>query len=586
MNFNRSFIPNMNNPNMNNPNMNNPNMNNRNKSSKFKLNIFYKIPEFSGTNGGQNKDGYYTYIENKDVGEYQFIQVGDKIQYNNVKHPNHLKKGIVRKYNTRAEFEIIFNDPPFLYEKDSKTGIRYKTNKKIKIIENVKFEHLKKIESSKNSLFINQAVKHAGIKDKYNLREFFETPIKDNSEEYSNETILLYRTLLFLFSIDITDDGNGNEAKKINDKIDGLMKTEGTFAEIQINKQIHDKIIKIKTKKKMLKLDILDFIKTFNIWDKSKFTEQLEKEEKFNKEGGDRRMGTDGKEEDAILANAYSFFEKLLREFKKKTGRGNKDYTVKDLGILDKKQYYTFLQNLKTKKTEIMEKKFLTYQDVLEKKIKDKIKRIFFKGKQIYPTEVKYKYSGIDDDTYKDINKLVKPSENMKFIISEKPEIKKDLIQDNDFKKENDKTEKIKKIFIIEKIPDETSEGIISVFLNLTLESEKIIEDDDEIEESIKKPSSVSLFKIAANMIKNIQKNLKCDNAKKEFKKDYNDIYEIFKNKLGSHEFKAPYVGDTNSKTENVSKTIAYVIPVSKNVSIIRRRVAKGGKRKNRTLKR
>ena len=174
----------------------------------------------------------------------------------------------------------------------------------------------------------------------------------------------------------------------------------------------------------------------------------------------------------------------------------------------------------------------------------------------------------------------------MKFIISEKPEIKKDLIQDNDFKKENDKTEKIKKIFIIEKIPDETSEGIISVFLNLTLESEKIIEDDDEIEESIKKPSSVSLFKIAANMIKNIQKNLKCDNAKKEFKKDYNDIYEIFKNKLGSHEFKAPYVGDTNSKTENVSKTIAYVIPVSKNVSIIRRRVAKGGKRKNRTLKR
>ena len=590
MSFNRNY-GNMNNPNMNKTNMNNPNMKKKkeeekkkksNKSSKFKLNIFYKIPEFSGTNGGQNKDGYYTYIENKDVGEYQIIQVGDKIQYNNVKHPNHLKKGIVRKYNTRAEFEIIFNDPPFLYEKDSKTGTRYKTNKKIKIIKNVKFEHLKKIESSKNSLFINQAVKHAGIKDKYNLREFFEMPIKDNSAEYSNETILLYRTLLFLFSIDITDEDNGNEAKKINDKIDGLMKTEGTFAEIQINKQIHDKI---KKNKKMVELDILDFIKTFNIWDKSKFTEQLEKEENFNKEGEDRRMTPDGKqEEDATLANAYSFFEKLLGKFNK-TSRGNKAYTVKDLGILDKKQYYTFLQNLKTKKTEIMEKKFLTYQDVLEKKIKDKIKRIFFKGKQIYPTEVKYKYSGIDDDTYKDINKLVKPSENMKFIISEKPEIKKDLIQDNDFKKENDKTEKIKKIFIIEKIPDETSEGIISVFLNLTLESEKIIEDD---EESIKKPSSVSLFKIAANMIKNIQKNLKCDNAKKEFKKDYNDIYEIFKNKLGSHEFKAPYVGNTNSKTEKDSdaeKTIATVIPINKNVSFIKRQVVKGGKRKNRTLK-
>ena len=82
-----------------------------------------------------------------------------------------------------AEFEIIFNDPPFLYEKDSKTGIRYKTNKKIKIIENVKFEHLKKIESSKNSLFINQAVKHAGIKDKYNLREF----TKDNLINFRND---------------------------------------------------------------------------------------------------------------------------------------------------------------------------------------------------------------------------------------------------------------------------------------------------------------------------------------------------------------------------------------------------------------
>ena len=440
MNFNR------NNPNMNNPNMNNPNKNISSKGNTFKLNIFYKIPEFAGSNGGPNKDGYYNYIELKEVGDYQFINVGDKIQYNNLKHPNHLKKGIVRKYNRRAEFEIIFNDPPFLYEKDSKTGTRYKTNKKIKIIENVKFEHLKKNESNKSSLFINQAVKHAGIKDKFNLRDFFETPIKDISEEYSNETILLYRTLLFLFSIEITNNEKNEDVESIKKSISELKKNGENTTDTLIYEQIYDRLQKIhKGKKDILNLDILDFIKTFNIWDKSKFTEQLEKEEKFNKEGGERQKAPkdDG---DAILANAYSFFEKLLEIFKKKTGRGFIPYKVKDLGIFNRKQYYTFLQNLKGKKSEIMAKKFLTYQDVLEKKIKEKVKRIFLKGKRIYPIEVKYKYAGNDEDYYQDINKLVKPSENVKFIISEEPEMKKDLIQDNDFKKNEDgNTEKIKK---------------------------------------------------------------------------------------------------------------------------------------------
>ena len=586
MNFNRNN-PNMNNPNMNNPNMNNPNKNISSKGNTFKLNIFYKIPEFAGSNGGPNKDGYYNYIELKEVGDYQFINVGDKIQYNNLKHPNHLKKGIVRKYNRRAEFEIIFNDPPFLYEKDSKTGTRYKTNKKIKIIENVKFEHLKKNESNKSSLFINQAVKHAGIKDKFNLRDFFETPIKDISEEYSNETILLYRTLLFLFSIEITNNEKNEDVESIKKSISELKKNGENTTDTLIYEQIYDRLQKIhKGKKDILNLDILDFIKTFNIWDKSKFTEQLEKEEKFNKEGGERQKAPkdDG---DAILANAYSFFEKLLEIFKKKTGRGFIPYKVKDLGIFNRKQYYTFLQNLKGKKSEIMAKKFLTYQDVLEKKIKEKVKRIFLKGKRIYPIEVKYKYAGNDEDYYQDINKLVKPSENVKFIISEEPEMKKDLIQDNDFKKNEDgNTEKIKKNFIIKKIPDTGSEGAIDIFINLKLESETIIKEDDEIDETITQPSSVSLFKIAANMVKNIQKNLDCGNAKKEFKKDADDIYDIFKNKLGSHEFKEPYVGKTNSPaSEHGKKTIATIIPISKNVSFIKRQVVKGGKRRNRTLK-
>ena len=557
------------------------------KSDTFKLNIFYKIPEYAGTTGGPNNDGYYLFTEKKEISEYQFIDVGDKIQYNNPEHPNHLKRGIVRRYNRDAEFEIIFNDPPFLFEIDKKSGKKFKTNKKIKIIEKVRFRNLKKLTSAKSSLTIKQAVLRGGIKKKYNLREFFETPIKDPSEEYSNETLLLYRTLLFLFDIQVTDDSE-KSVEEIKKTIVNMKKKEGKEFLIlsQISSKL-DELLRRNYKKggnsnsdQIFYLDIKDFLITFNYWTKEMFTEKLEAEESFNQKKRERK-------ENATLANGYLFFENLVEVFKKRKGDGTLKYSVADLGITDKKQYYTFLQNLKKKKSEIMEKKFLTYQDVIEKKIKDKVRRLFIKKDRFYPEEVKYKYSGIEESGYKDINKLVRPSENMKFTLESEANIKFDLVQDNDFVEDGGKKEKIKKMFVIKKIPDEKEEGIIDIYIELVLDSEKIIEESDDIEESIKKPSSVSLFKIASNMVKNIRKNLDCDNARKNVKKDANDIYDLLKSKLGSQEFKEPYMAKTNSgnneNTNKISRTIATVVPVTKNVSFIKRQI-KGG-RKNRTLK-
>merc|ERR1712166_932609 len=84
----------------------------------YNVKILYKIPKFAD----ENK---YEYSGEKTKNKYLQIFVNDKIQYFNEKHPNHLKKGIVRKW------EIIFNDPPFIYEKD-KNGKSYKTKKKNK----------------------------------------------------------------------------------------------------------------------------------------------------------------------------------------------------------------------------------------------------------------------------------------------------------------------------------------------------------------------------------------------------------------------------------------------------------------------
>ena len=95
--------------------------------NKYIIKIFYKIIKFAG-------DKEFEYSGEKTKNKLTRIFVNDKIQYFNEKHPNHLKKGIVRKwdytYEPNVNFEIIFNDPPFIYEKNDKTGQLYKTKKK------------------------------------------------------------------------------------------------------------------------------------------------------------------------------------------------------------------------------------------------------------------------------------------------------------------------------------------------------------------------------------------------------------------------------------------------------------------------
>ena len=141
---------------------------------KYIVKIFYTIPKFAG-------DKEYEYSGEKTKNKLTRIFVNDKIQYFNEKHPNHLKKGIVRKwdytYEPNVKFEIIFNDPPFIYEKNDKTGQLYKTKKKIKIIQNVPFKRLKKLEGLTD---FNIEVKNTRIlEQKYNLREGLKSEIRN-----------------------------------------------------------------------------------------------------------------------------------------------------------------------------------------------------------------------------------------------------------------------------------------------------------------------------------------------------------------------------------------------------------------------
>ena len=97
----------------------------------YKVKIEYQIPKFD--------EKKLLYIGKQD-NEYQQIEVGDTVRYFNEKHPNHKKKGIVRKHiksggtfsTPRVEFEIIFNDPPFIKEYNPITNQKEKTKKKLK----------------------------------------------------------------------------------------------------------------------------------------------------------------------------------------------------------------------------------------------------------------------------------------------------------------------------------------------------------------------------------------------------------------------------------------------------------------------
>merc|ERR1712166_325016 len=169
----------------------------------YNLKILYTIPKFAG-------DEVFVYYGRQKKRSH--ILVNDKVQYFNEKHPNHLKKGIIRtwKYDSsepNVRFEVIFNDPPFIYEKNSKTKQLYKTNKKIKIIENVQFKNLRKIEGS-GDLQIEVPGTSGFSRNSFNLRNNLEEADKDGNKK--NNILKFYEILIFLKNIKLKENKEEN----------------------------------------------------------------------------------------------------------------------------------------------------------------------------------------------------------------------------------------------------------------------------------------------------------------------------------------------------------------------------------------
>lgn len=544
----------------------------------YNVKILYKIPKFAD----ENK---YEYSGEKTKNKYLQIFVNDKIQYFNEKHPNHLKKGIVRTWEATSEpnvkFEIIFNDPPFIYEKNNKTGQLYKTKKKIKIMENVPFKKLKLLEDLKG---FNIEIKKTNVlKDKFNLRETLEGEIKNKK----NFIVKFYEIIIFFKNIKLKSNPKNsleNNYKKFSTKeLDENYKiheenkkvVEEKLKELRdSNINLFYQIRKITPNKKedfpneLLIKEIIYFNVLFNRYKKN-FIETLQNQNNsMNKE---------------IKNKAFELFDKILKSFGKIPGSKSKDnLNKKDFFINNDIDYYKFIMGVMKKKNEIEEIEFISYEKQFENEIKELVKKKFIKNSQFYPKEVKIKYTNqttIDKkEFYNNPNKLVEPTDDKVFTIR-KYNFEK-LTQSNDYTEKDGKKIKKEKIFIIERVADDEP-GIISITLNIDLDIKDLLTTEELMNES----KGDSALRMIGDFFGNIGNNLNCDVSKKNFNENLNKIAKTFKKNVVPPELP----NDESKKPEEPEKIkrITSIQKISPEISIISSSFENMKKQKagNRTLK-
>jgi len=550
----------------------------RKNKIKYFVKIFYKIPKFAG-------EKEFEYSGEKTKNKLTRIFVNDKIQYFNEKHPNHLKKGIIRKWEYTSEpnvkFEVIFNDPPFIYEKNDKTGQLYKTKNKIKIIQNVPFRRLKKLEGLTN---FNIEVKNTSIlKDKFNLREGLKGEIRNKK----NFIVKFYEMIIFLKNIKLLDnpeyslEDNSNiteekmkEYGEINKKNEEIIKKE--FEKIMNNKQIiYEQFVNTLKKgdvslsdaiKKMNKPVFQDNVKFFNILFNRNKTDFLKTLENQNKDKNRK-----------IKESAYKFFDDMLKSFGKIT-TGKYNLTKKDFFINNDIDYYKFISGIMKKESEINNMKFISYEETFENKLKKFVKEKFIKNDQFYPKEVKIKYTNkttVDKkEFYNNPNKLVEPTDDKVFTIN-KYNFIDTLTQPNDYIEKNGEKIKKNKIFIIEKIAGDEP-GIIKIKLNIDLDIKDLLTTDELINES----KSDSALRMIGDFFGNIGNNLNCDVSKRKFNENLNKISEKFKGAVTPP--KLPEVNEKREEEEKI-KRISSIQKISPEISFIsgsfEKMKKKGGKK-------
>ena len=543
----------------------------QNVKNKFLIKFIYSIPEISGDKKFEFRD----FSAGKNT-EYPIIYTNDVVLYINEEHPNHLKKAIVTHHSIisgKINFVLLFNDPPFVWEINKRTGEKIKTNKKIKVIQNVRYENLKKLGSSTDENFYIKI--HKKPTNTANLRPFLEDIFFDNRTNINqnNAILILYQLIIQFMSFKFISHGNTHYFtfehydKQKNDKISVIEKLWEKISDENIKNKLKDQVKKKEfvknpeTNKELIylknKINQFKSTKKFkeafgNSWDNFNialmnfkilfsFDRQTTINELFSKKKGNYKITnlTDREKIKNLKLNGENFDHKkgikffntifsLLFPDNNRFGLGD----MAKYGINNDLDKITFVKNILNKKDTILAKKVLLIETLIEKEINNFIKKLFYKNKRFYPEAVKFKYSGKKTEDEKkliqDPNKLVPPSESKLFRISKTPEPVV-VFQENDFTlNSNGEKVKVPKKFILEKVAEtkknnKTENGLIVVELKLDLNMETVLSPEELLEESKTK----STFRIIGDLVTNVRNKLNCQTSKKDFKKNLEEIGKI-----------------------------------------------------------
>tara|TARA_B100000963_G_scaffold348556_2_gene356354 strand:- start:31572 stop:34145 length:2574 start_codon:yes stop_codon:yes gene_type:complete len=516
----------------------------------------YQIEDYAG-----NKIFQFTDFDGKKNKQYEIIKKKDKVLYINDEHPNHLKKGIVTKINARQSinkvyFTVVFDDPPFVWEYNSRTGEKIRTNKKIKVIEEINFKNLRKVGNKLQTDKAN-SVRLTNIdKNTVNLRNFLNSPWIHRGYNLQQNNILLifYQVILFILSLKIST--HQFSSQYFSDTEKKILKENAPkfekFSELKGKDGNLKKKFEVLFKKKpymkgliLNKLDIRkdeyvkDFITFFNLSKKtcellfkdSQNIIDLKKQDNITQDDKNFLLNSShrvNKTEEKIRIqklkqNAMKYFEILFNNIL--PDKGNLK-NLESFGIYSDLDKIKFIKNIQNKKDDIEEKNIMTHEKRIEFMLEKRINEIFHIRRQIFPEVVKFKYSGKSNEEENtlitDPEKLVAPSESKIFKLNQVP-VPVKVTQENDYElDENGKKQLKEKIFKITKIGSNTSPGEIEVFLKFSVNVETEKTPEEILEESKKSPT----LRLIQSFMSSIKNKLNCTKSKLDF---YENLHQIAK---------------------------------------------------------
>ena len=556
----------------------------RNKKNYYIVKVYYVVEKYSGTKE-------YLYQGEKEKKRFSILEVGNKVQYINENHPNHLKKAIVRKHvksggtlsNPRVEFEIIFNDPPFLWEKNDRTGEKYKTKKKIKVIEGVNFKNLRKLENlSDFKIMVKNTSKYD---DTFNIRYLLDSPIKNEK----NNIVQFYKMIIHIVNNLSLKPEKHTDTSEIKDsrELEKIVENEKKLAQNTIdenNKKVKDYLARVQNSKnekfvyiilskisgskaKEVKLvdnnRIIELIYHFNLFFNLKLNDCLTLLDDSSRENN---LGIN-------IDRAIRLFDLLLEQ----------TYLNKDKFLIKNKvQLVRFVKNILKRSDELYDMKLITYEERFNKEIKNLLRKKFLKKMRFYPQEVYIKHTNKTEEKkllFDDPNKLVEPTGDRVFTIHSYNVM--DLMQPNDYiNREDGKKEMKLKKFILEKLPTENSPGEIKIKLEVKLNMETIITPEELLRESKTKTTA----RLLGDVVRNFQNNLNCSVSKEKIKKDIKDIGTMFYNSITP----ITKIDESGKVIEEEPEKVETTIRTEKltpNVTVHKKKVEYLGGNKRRTLK-